>query len=144
MHGSGGYKQRGILSEEAHVRQPIFDLSAVLQQTSPIAAHRFLASKSTASLRLAVEWLGYLLSRQLKNRCMLSGSRIDTLCAKYESFSIDERPALSRTTQERPREAGGCLQRARDMNHLRECLTPICLRTCDTGSVGRDSLHHRR
>jgi len=71
MRRSGGGKQRAVLSEEARERQQICDLAAVLQQTSPVAAHQVLASKSTASSSLAVELLSHQLSRQLKNRYIL-------------------------------------------------------------------------
>ena len=41
------------------------------------------------------------------------------LVDEYESFSIYERPAMSRTTQERPRETGRRVQWARDVNLLK-------------------------
>ncbi len=107
MRRSSGGKQRIVVSEEARERQQVRNMAVVLQQTSPVAAHRVLARKSTASSSLAVELLSNLLPRQLKNRCMLYGSRIDTLYTKYESFSFYERPAMASPTQERPREAGG-------------------------------------
>ena len=49
----------------------ICDMAVVLQQTSPVAAHQVLASKSTASSSLAVELLSHRFPRQLKNRCIL-------------------------------------------------------------------------
>lgn len=88
MRRSGGGKQRVVPSEEACERQQIRDMAVVLQQTSPVAAHQVLASKRTASLSLAVELLSNLLPRQLKNRCMLSGSRIDTACTNMVLFHL--------------------------------------------------------
>ena len=88
MHRTGGGKQRFVLSEEARERQQIRDMAVVLQQTSPVAAHQFLARKSKASSSLAVELLSNLLPRQLKNRCKLYGSQIDIVCTRYESNSI--------------------------------------------------------
>jgi len=41
------------------------------------------------------------------------------LVYEYESFSIYERPAMSRTTQERPRETGRRVQWDRDVNLLK-------------------------
>ncbi len=57
MHKSGGGKQRVDLSEEARERQQIRDRAVVLQQTSQVAAHQVLASKSTAASSLTVELL---------------------------------------------------------------------------------------
>ena len=76
MRRSGGGKQRAVLSDEARERQQIRDMTVVLQQTTPVAAHQVLASKSTASSSLAAELLSHRLPRQLKKSCMLSGSRI--------------------------------------------------------------------
>lgn len=86
MRRSGGGKQKVVLSEDARARQQIRDMAMVLQQTGPVAANQVLASKSTASSSLAVELLSHRLLRQLKNRCMLSGSRIDTLCTNMSHF----------------------------------------------------------
>ena len=95
MRRSGGGKQRVGLSAEVRERQQIHDMAVVLQQTSPVAAHQVLASKSTASSILAVELLSNLLPRQLKNRCMLSGSRVDTLCINMSPFpSMRGQPCL--------------------------------------------------
>ena len=85
MRRSGGGKQRVILSEEARERQQIFDMAVVVQQIRSAAAHQFLVSKSTASSSLAVELLSHRLPCQLKNRCMLSGSRIDTMCTNMST-----------------------------------------------------------
>ena len=97
----------GCPQQEARERLQIRDMVVVLQETSLVAAHQVLASKSSASSSLAVELLSNLFPRQLKNRCMLYGSRIDIVCTRYESNSIYERPAMSSTTQERPRRLAG-------------------------------------
>ena len=110
---------RGLSSARARERQQICDMAVVLQQTSPVAAHQFLPRKSTASSSLAVEWLSHRLPRQLKNRCMLSGCRIDTLCTNMSPFPSMRGQDLSRTTQERLRESGGCLHWAREVNLLK-------------------------
>ncbi len=86
MHRSGGGKQRVVLSEEAREHQLIFDMAVVVQQTRSAAAHQFFVSKSTASSSLAVELLSHRLPSQLKNRWMLSGSRIDTMCTNMSPF----------------------------------------------------------
>ena len=88
MRESGGGTQRVVLSEEARKRQQIRDMAVVLQESSPVAAHQVLASKSRASSSLAVEFLSHRLPRQLKNRCMLSGSRIDTVCTNMSPFHL--------------------------------------------------------
>jgi hypothetical protein len=109
MRRSGGGKQRVVLSEEARERQKIRDRAVVLQQTSPVVAHQFLTRNSKASSSLAVELLSNLLSRQLKNECVLYGCRIDTSRTEYESCSIHERPAMSSATKNVPeRLAGVC------------------------------------
>lgn len=53
---------------------------------------------------------------------------------EYESFSIYEKPATSRTTQARPREIGRRVQWDRDVNLLKRGLTPIRTRTRDKWS----------
>ena len=40
----------------------------------------------------------------MRNRCMLEGGRVDTVCAKDQSNPIDERPVRSTPTQGRPSE----------------------------------------
>ena len=95
MRRSGGGRQRVVLSEVARERQQIRDMAVVLQQTSPVVAHQVLPSKSTASSSLAVELLSHRLPRQLKNRCMLSGSRIDTMYTNMSPFpSMSGQPCL--------------------------------------------------
>ncbi len=83
--------------------------AAIFQQTSPVAAHQVLASKSTASSSLAVELLSHLLPPQLKNRCMLSGRRIDTVCTNMSPFpSMRGQPCLVLPKNVPGRLAGVC------------------------------------
>jgi hypothetical protein len=109
MRRSGGSTQRVVLSEEARERQQIRDMALVLQESSPVAACQVLASKSPASSKLAVELLSHLLPRQLENRCMLSGSRIDILCTNMSPFpSMKGQPCLVRPKNVPGRLAGVC------------------------------------
>ncbi len=109
MRRSGGGKQRVVLSEEARERQQIHDMAVVLQQTLPVAVHQVFAIKSTASSSLAVELLSHRLPRQLKNRCRLSWSRIDTLCTNMSPFpSMRGQPCLVLPKNVPGRLAGVC------------------------------------
>jgi hypothetical protein len=62
---------------------------------------------------------------------MLSGSRIDILCAKYQYFPLYTRPAMTSTTQERPREAGQRLQWTRGREPSEGGITPNLVRCHD-------------
>lgn len=63
------------------------------------------------------------------------------LVYEYEFVSIYERPAMSRNTQERPREIGRRLPWDRDVNLLKGGLTPIRIRTHAKWLYGRNSLN---
>jgi len=52
--------------------------------------------------------------------CSRASSRIDTVRTKNDSHSIDERPALSCTTQARSRETGRRVRWARDVSLLKK------------------------
>ena len=78
--------------------------------------------------------------------CSRVSSRIDTVSVKNESYSIDERPALSCTTQACSRETGKRVRWARDVGLLKKRggLMPIRIRIRDTWLPSRNSLKRQQ